>query len=43
MPKAAAFVMAEEGNVGVYEVKACFREDAQSPEVGRSNPAVPYL
>lgn len=42
MPKAAAFVLAEEGNVGVSEVKACFRRAqlVKNPEAGRSNPAV---
>lgn len=46
MPKAAAFVLVEEENVGVCEVKACLREDAQHvqrPEAGRAIQAVLYL
>ena len=46
MPKAAVFVLVERTRERVCEMKACLREDAQlvqSPEAGRSNPAVLYL
>lgn len=44
-PQAAAFLPEEEEDVGVCEVEACFMEAAQhvqSPEAGRSNPAMLY-